>query len=122
MPALAMGNRVIAVPSTRQPFAATDLYQVFDTSDVPGGAVNIVTGDADELAKTLAEHDDVAALWYFGSARGSAIVEGASAGNLKPTWVSNGKARDWLSRVEGQGMDYLRRAVQVKNIWVPYGE
>ena len=122
MPALAMGNRVIAVPSTRQPFAATDLYQVFDTSDVPGGAVNIVTGDADELAKTLAEHDDVAALWYFGSARGAAMVEGASAGNLKPTWVSNGKARDWLSRVEGQGMDYLRRAVQVKNIWVPYGE
>jgi aldehyde dehydrogenase (NAD+) len=122
MPALAMGNRVIAVPSPQQPFAATDLYQVFDTSDVPGGAVNIVTGERDELAKTLAEHDDVAALWYFGARQGSAMVEALSAGNLKPTWVSNGKPRDWLSREQGQGAEYLRRAVQVKNIWVPYGE
>jgi aldehyde dehydrogenase (NAD+) len=120
MPAIAMGNRVVAVPSPRQPLAATDLYQVFDTSDVPGGVVNIVTGERDELAKTLAEHDDVAALWYFGA--NSGMVEAASAGNLKPTWVSSGKRRDWLSRVEGQGAEYLRRAVQVKNIWVPYGE
>ena len=121
MPAIAMGNRVVAVPSSTQPLAATDLYQVFDTSDLPGGVVNIVTGARDELAKTLAEHDEVAALWYFGSGKGSAMVEAASAGNLKPTWVSNGKRRDWLSREQGQGHDFLRRAVQVKNIWVPYG-
>ena len=89
---------------------------------MPGGVINIVTGERDELAKTLAEHDDVAALWYFGSQEGSAMVEAASAGNLKPTWVSNGKRRDWLSREQGQGAEYLRRAVQVKNIWVPYGE
>jgi aldehyde dehydrogenase (NAD+) len=122
MPVIAMGNRAVVVPSSRQPLAATDLYQVFDTSDVPGGVINIVTGERDELAKTLAEHDDVAALWYFGSREGSAMVEAASAGNLKPTWVSNGKRRDWLSREQGQGAEYLRRAVQVKNIWVPYGE
>ncbi len=121
MPALAMGNRVVAVPSPVQPLAATDLYQVFDTSDVPGGAVNIVTGERDELAKTLADHDDVAALWYFGSRQGSAMVEAQSAGNLKATWVSNGKSRDWLSAAQGQGQEYLRRAVQLKNIWVPYG-
>jgi aldehyde dehydrogenase (NAD+) len=121
MPALAMGNRVIAVPSPAQPLAATDLYQIFDTSDVPGGAINIVTGDRDELAKTLGEHDEVAALWYFGPRRGSAMAEAASAGNLKSTWVSNGKSRDWLSVEQGQGTDFLRRAVQVKNIWVPYG-
>ena len=122
MPAIAMGNRVIAVPSPRQPLAATDLYQVFDTSDLPGGTINIVTGDRDELAKTLAEHDAVSALWYFGSQDGSAAVEKASAGNLKPTWVSNGKRRDWLDRAQGQGTEYLRRATQVKNIWIPYGE
>jgi aldehyde dehydrogenase (NAD+) len=122
MPVIAMGNRAVVVPSSRQPLAATDLYQVFDTSDVPGGVINIVTGERDELAKTLAEHDDVAALWYFGSQEGSAMVEAASAGNLKLTWVSGGKRRDWLSRKQGQGAEYLRRAVQVKNIWVPYGE
>ena len=122
MPAIAMGNRVVAVPSPRQPLSATDFYQVFDTSDIPAGTINIVTGDRDELARTLADHDEVAALWYCGSKQGSAAVERAAAGNLKPTWVSNGKRRDWLNRAQGQGHEYLRRAVQVKNIWVPYGE
>jgi len=122
MPAIAMGNRVVAVPSPAYPFAATDLYQVFDTSDLPDGVVNIVTGDRDELAKTLADHEDVAALWYFGGKDGTAAVEKASAGNLKPTWVSNGKVRNWLDASQGQGSEYLRRCTQVKNIWIPYGE
>src|SRR3546814_17032265 len=47
-PALALGNRVIAVPSQAHPLSATDFYQVLDTSDLPGGALNIVTGTADE--------------------------------------------------------------------------
>ncbi len=122
LPAIAMGNCVVAVPSPTQPLAATDLYQVLDTSDVPGGVVNIVTGERDDLAKTLAEHDAVAALWYFGPATGAAAAEAASAGNLKACWTSNGKARDWFSAEQGQGETFLRRATQIKNIWVPYGE
>ena len=66
MPLLAMGNTVVAVPSETYPLIAGDLYQVFDTSDLPGGAVNIVTGYASQLLKTLAEHDDVDAIWCFG--------------------------------------------------------
>jgi len=50
------------------------------------------------------------------------MVEAASAGNLKPTWCNHGKRCDWLDRTQGQGPDYLRRATQIKNIWVPYGE
>jgi aldehyde dehydrogenase (NAD+) len=122
MPAIAMGNRVIVTPSTQHALVATDLYQVLDTSDVPDGVVNIVTGNQDELAKTLAQHDDIAAMWYVGSKEGSAMVEKASVGNLKATWVNYGKARDWFDTVQGQGREYLRRATQVKNIWVPYGE
>jgi aldehyde dehydrogenase (NAD+) len=119
LPAIAMGNRVVAVPSQNMPLSATDLYQVLDTSDVPGGVVNIVTGARDELTKTLAEHDDVAALWYCGTPEGATMAEAASAGNLKATWtVTN---RDWLGP-EGQGRAFLTRATQVKNIWVPYGE
>ena len=121
LPAIAMGNRVVAVPSQTHPLAATDLYQVIDTSDLPGGVVNIVTGERDQLAKTLAEHDDVDALWYFGTADGARMVEAASAGNLKQTWTEDGAARDW-TRPEGQGREFLTRAVQVKNVWVPYGE
>lgn len=121
MPAIAMGNRVIAVPSSRYPLAATDLYTVFDTSDVPDGVVNIVTGERDVLVKTLAEHDEVAAVWYFGSQTGSAMVEKAAAGNIKSTWVNYGRALAWTD-AGAQGRGFLRRATQVKNIWVPYGE
>jgi len=121
-PALAMGNRVVAVPSARWPLAATDLYQVLDTSDLPAGALNIVTGVRDELAEVLARHDEVAALWYVGSAEGSAMVERESVGNLKATWVNAGRRRDWLDPEQAEGREYLRHAVQVKNIWVPYGE
>ena len=121
-PAIAAGNRVVAVPSTRHPLAATDFYQILDTSDLPGGVVNLVTGDREELTRVLADHDEVAALWYFGTGEGSAEVERRSVGNLKQTWVSGGKSRDWFDPRQGEGREFLRRATQVKNIWVPYGE
>jgi aldehyde dehydrogenase (NAD+) len=121
-PCIAMGNAVVAIPSERWPLAATDLYQVFDTSDLPGGVVNIVTGRRDELAETLAGHDDVDGMWYFGGAEGSALVERLSAGNMKRTWVDYGRGRDWADPVQGEGPEFLRQATQVKNIWVPYGE
>ena len=120
-PALCLGNRVVAVPSEPAPLAATDLYQVLDTSDLPGGALNIVTGPKDELAAVLAAHDDVAGVWYFGSREGSGAVEKASAGNMKRTWVSHGRTRDWFDPARGSGPEFLREACQVKNIWVPYG-
>jgi aldehyde dehydrogenase (NAD+) len=122
MPALAMGNRVVAVPSERYPLAATDLYQVLDTSDVPAGVVSMVTGERDMLAKVLAQHDDVAAIWYAGSRAGSALVEKACAGNIKASWVNHGRPRDWFHAPDGQGREYLRHATQIKNIWVPYGD
>ena len=118
MPAIAMGNCVIAVPSARRPLSATDFYSVLETSDVPAGVVNIVTGEANALAKTLAEHDGVDALWYVGDAEGAVQVEALSAGNLKATWVS-ASAVDWR---RAEGREFLRRATQVKNIWTPYGE
>jgi aldehyde dehydrogenase (NAD+) len=121
LPLLAMGNTVVAVPSERAPLAATDLYQVLDTSDLPGGVLNLVTGPRDSLVETLAGHYDVDGLWYFGgSAEGAAMVERLSAGNMKRTWVEPA-SRDWLDPVRGEGPEYLRHATQVKNIWVPYG-
>ncbi|WP_343081836.1 aldehyde dehydrogenase family protein [Ostreiculturibacter nitratireducens] len=119
LPAIAMGNRVVALPAQDMPLSATDLYQVLDTSDLPGGVVNIVTGPREELTKTLAQHDDVAALWYCGTTEGAKAMEAESAGNLKVTWAIPNC--DWTGP-DGQGRRYLSRAVQVKNIWVPYGE
>jgi aldehyde dehydrogenase (NAD+) len=117
--ALAMGNAMVVVPSPKHPLSATDLYQVLETSDVPHGTFNIVTGDRDELAKTLSEHDDVDSVWYFdnsaGSAEGQTAVQKASAGNMKRTWVRG--ATGALPSVD----EVLREATQVKNVWVPYG-
>ena len=94
---------------------------MLDTSDVPGGVVNIVTGVRDELAPVLAAHDDVDGVWYFGSAEGAAEVERLSAGNMKRTWVDHGHGRDWTD-ARSEGEEFLEQATQVKNIWVPYGE
>jgi aldehyde dehydrogenase (NAD+) len=121
-PVIALGNRAVTIPSWKFPLLATDFYQILDTSDVPAGVINIVTGHPDELATVLALHDDVATLWYVGSAKVSGLVERQSAGNLKSTWVNHGKRRNWFDDHQAQGWEYLRHAVQIKNIWVPYGE
>ncbi|RDJ99115.1 aldehyde dehydrogenase family protein [Paraburkholderia lacunae] len=120
-PALAMGNRVVVVPSERCPLMATDFYQVVETSDVPAGALNIVTGEHATLAKILAQHDDVDALWSFGGAELSTLVERESVGNLKRTFVDHGRVFDWHA-ASAEGLPFLRQAVQVKNIWIPYGD
>jgi aldehyde dehydrogenase (NAD+) len=120
-PAICMGNTVVAVPSERAPLAATDFYQVLETSDVPPGVINIVTGAKDSLMKTLSEHDDVDAVWYFGSEAGVKAVELASAGNMKRTFCE-WEPRTWMDAREGEGREFLREATQVKNIWIPYGE
>jgi aldehyde dehydrogenase (NAD+) len=122
LPAIAMGNTVVAVPSGRWPLPVTDLYQVMDTSDLPAGVVNIVTGLPEELAPVLAAHDDVDGMWYFGTAEGGAEVERLSSGNMKRTWVDHGMRRDWTDAPAGEGEEFLEQATQVKNIWVPYGE
>jgi aldehyde dehydrogenase (NAD+) len=120
-PAIAMGNRVVLVPSAAAPLAATDLYQVLDTSDVPGGVVNIVTGDPAELGATLAYHLDVDALWSFSPRVDATGIEAASAGNLKRIWMNHGGNPDWASPAGG-GRRFLDAATEVKTIWVPYGE
>jgi len=121
-PAIAMGNTVVVIPSQTSPLSATDFYQVLETSDLPGGVVNIVTGDRDTLSQVLADHDDVDAMWYFGPAEGCKRVELASSGNMKRTWVNYGHPRNWSDPVQGEGKEFLHESTQVKNIWIPYGE
>ncbi len=121
-PVFAMGNRCVVIPSERFPVPACELYQVFETSDVPAGTINIVTGNRDELVDTLAKHDQVDGIWYHGTKDGSAKVEQLSADNLKRTWVNNGRARDWMNAKTGEGRRFLEEACQVKNVWLPYGD
>jgi len=120
-PALAMGNTVVLVPSEKSPLSLTDFYQVLETSDVPSGVLNIVTGESKVLAKTLAEHDGIDAIWFAGDAETSTMVEQASAGNVKQTWTSRGLYYDLSDKAKFEGDYFLRRATQVKNVWIPYG-
>ena len=116
-PALAMGNRVVAVPSSRQPLVAAELYPLLDTSDVPAGVLNLVTGDPDTLADTLAAHADVDALWWPAATPAQCQrVEALSVSNLKRTWMGAAAAANL-----DDPRSLLEQAVQVKNVWVPYG-
>jgi len=122
MPAIAMGNRVVVVPSRHYALLATDFYQVLDTSDLPGGVINIVTGNQEVLAEVLAKHYDIEGMWYWGSRQGSRMVEEEAAATMKRTWVNYGLFHDWEDDEQGQGETFLRKATEIKNIWIPYGE
>ncbi len=122
LPAIAMGNTVVAVPSDQYPLILGDLYQVLDTSDLPGGVVNLVAGKPPELGKTLAEHDGIEAIWCFRSNEEAAMVRAASIGNMKQVWTNDGHEYDWFNPAQAEGRWFLQHATQVKNIWVPYGE
>jgi aldehyde dehydrogenase (NAD+) len=121
LPPISIGNTVVAVPSERWPLLATDCYQLFDTSDLPDGVINLVTGGRDALTDVLAAHDDVDGLWYWGSAEGATQAQRLSAGNMKRTWVESDPGRDWFDPRDGEGEEFLREATQIKNIWIPYG-
>ena len=122
LPAIAVGNTVVAVPSDRYPLIIGDLYQLLDTSDVPAGVVNLVAGRPAELAKTLAEHDGIEAIWCFRSNEEADFVRAASIGNMKQVWTNDGHEYDWFNPAQAEGRWFLQHATQVKNIWVPYGE
>lgn len=120
--AIAMGNRVIIIPGSQAALMATDFYQILEASDLPAGVVNIITGNRDELTMAMATHNNVDALWYFGSQETSQSIEVEAADNMKRTWVSYGKAYDWSDNGQAEGRNILNKAVEIKNIWVPYGD
>lgn len=115
-PLLAMGNSVVCVPSRANPLPAVELYRIVEASDLPAGALNIITGVEDEVVAPLASHDGVASMWHFGDPGSFESVKKASVGNLKQTWCH--VEADWLASPSDE---FLRRATQVKNIWIPFG-
>ena len=122
LPALAMGNSVVLIPSRPFALVATDFYQVLETSDVPPGVVNIVSGNALELGTILAKHDDVTGLWVVGTTEECTNAKKFSTGNMKIVWTCDGKELDWFDSQQSEGREWMRRASQVKNVWIPYGE
>lgn len=119
--ALSQGNAVVAVVPERFPLPALDLVQVLETSDVPPGTVNVLSGIHGEVVPTLAAHDDVDQLWDFAADDLSGDSERLAAGNLKRVWVDRERATDWLTLSQRHTGMLLRKGTRVKNIWVPYG-
>jgi aldehyde dehydrogenase (NAD+) len=115
LPLLAMGNSVIAVPSYSNPLPSAELYRIIEASDFPAGVWNIITGTPEELEPTLAEHDAIQSVWHFGTTDNQRAAEAKSIGNLKQTWTPS-TSIDTIPVPE-----IVRRATQVKNIWVPFG-
>ena len=120
--ALCQGNRLVVIPSESFPLPAVDMYQIFETSDVPDAAVNIVTGKHNELVNTLAEHNSVDGIWNFGVPKYENDIDRASTSNLKQIWSINGNSVNWNNYHASFNRLLLRKSSQVKNIWIPYGE
>ncbi|WP_449314193.1 aldehyde dehydrogenase family protein [Rhodobacter maris] len=114
LPAIALGNRVVALPATALPLA--DLTALFHDAGLPAGVVTLLPGPRADLAQALARHDDVAALWYAGNVTGAAEVTRESSGNLKALWCPT--ERDWSAQSLA---DTLEAAAQIKTVWIPYG-
>jgi acyl-CoA reductase-like NAD-dependent aldehyde dehydrogenase len=111
-PVLVGGNSVVAVASETHPLAAIELAEVLATSDVPGGAVNILTGYREELAPWLAGHMDVNAIDVTGADGLSADLERAAADNVKR--VVRGQA-------DGQSAWQIADFLELKTVWHPIG-
>lgn len=118
LPLLAMGNTVIGLAHENAPHAAAELYRILEASDLPSGTFNILTGFASEVLPTLASHLDIDVLWHFGDSEQAPLVQSESTGNLKQTWCMTDAHFDWNAEPHPE---FLRRASQVKNVWVPYG-
>ena len=75
-----------------------------------------------ELAAQLAGHAEVNAVWCWGDTDLQQAVEAASSEDLKVTWSHDENDRDWLDDKQGAGNEFLRQAIEIKNIWTPYGD
>jgi acyl-CoA reductase-like NAD-dependent aldehyde dehydrogenase len=112
LPAVVSGNTVVAVASRASPLAAIELAEAFATSDLPGGAVNILTGDAAELGPVLAGHMDVNALDITGAEGDTAELERLAAGNVK---------RIVRGLPAGESLWEIEPLLEMKTVWHPIG-
>jgi acyl-CoA reductase-like NAD-dependent aldehyde dehydrogenase len=118
-PAIVTGNTVVVVTSFERPLPAITLSEVLATSDVPGGVVNVLTGDAAEIAPWLASHMDVNAIDLAGveDAELARTLEEAAAENLKRV-VRPGGTSDWSAE---PGIERLTAYLETKTVWHPIG-
>jgi acyl-CoA reductase-like NAD-dependent aldehyde dehydrogenase len=119
-PAIVTGNTVVVVTSFDRPLPAITLSEVLATSDVPGGVVNVLTGNAAEVAPWLASHMDVNAIDLTGvdDAELAVELETAAAENLKRVVRPGAETDDWTA---DPGTGRMTRFLETKTVWHPIG-
>jgi acyl-CoA reductase-like NAD-dependent aldehyde dehydrogenase len=118
-PVLAGGNTAVVVTSKERPLPAVSLAEVLATSDVPGGTVNLLTGDAEELGTWLAEHADVDAIDLTGAPAGRAMeFEREAAGTVKRFLRTPAQEPDWTA---DPGLSRMTPFLETKTVWHPIG-
>jgi acyl-CoA reductase-like NAD-dependent aldehyde dehydrogenase len=118
-PVLAGGSTAVVVTSKQRPLPAVTLAEVLATSDVPGGAVNLLTGDAEELGTWLAEHADVDAIDLTGAPAGRAMeFEREAAGTVKRVVRPPATEPDWTA---DPGLGRMTPFLETKTVWHPIG-
>ena len=117
-PLIAVGNTCVVVASQAAPLVAITLAEVLATSDVPGGVVNVLTGDAAEIAPWLASHMDVNGLDLTGVTKADLArdLEVAAADNLKR--VRRAGVEDLAA---SPALDRMTRFLEIKTVWHPMG-
>ena len=118
-PVLATGNTAVVVTSKERPLPAVTLGEVLATSDVPGGVVNLLTGDAEELGPWLAEHADVDGIDLTGAPAGRAMeFEREAAGTIKRVLRPPVSEPDWTA---DPGLARMTPFLETKTVWHPIG-
>jgi acyl-CoA reductase-like NAD-dependent aldehyde dehydrogenase len=118
-PVLATGNTAVVVTSRERPIPAVTLAEVLATSDVPGGVVNLLTGDAEELGPWLAEHADVDGIDLTGAPAGRAMeFEREAAGTVKRVVRPPATEPDWTA---DPGLSRMTPFLETKTVWHPIG-
>ncbi|HUP47772.1 MAG TPA: aldehyde dehydrogenase family protein, partial [Thermoanaerobaculia bacterium] len=121
-PAIVGGNSVVAITSESRPLAAITLGEVFETSDVPGGVINLISGLKSELVPWLAAHMDVNAIDATGVAADKlADVQKAAAGNVKRYVRFDGEEIGWTDERLSQSPYLIFEFQELKTVWHPMG-
>ena len=121
-PAIVGGNTVVAITSESKPLAAITLGEVFETSDVPGGVVNLISGLKSEIVPWLAAHMDVNAIDVTGVALdGLANVQKTAAENVKRVVRFDDAKIGWLDEKKSQSPYAIFDFQEMKTVWHPMG-
>jgi len=115
-PAIVSGNTVVVVTSEAHPLSAITLSEVLETSDLPGGVVNILTGSAKELGSWIASHMDVNAVDLEGCTS-PAELELLAAENLKRVIRAGTYSREGATG----SLQHILDLMEVKTVWHPKG-